>query len=89
MVNTKKQQFLLDFLLDLEDFSIIQYTMQESVDLSDYCVIRNYSKILNDAKATFNRGDLILCSMLLGYLLRGQSEKFEKIQKLNNILNDV
>lgn len=78
-----------DFLKSLENPKITMDIMLDRVDLHILYVIYNYADLISKVKGKTNieEKDIIICTMIIGYLLKGHLDRFELEESLikNNI----
>ncbi len=87
-----KTQAAEAFLKSLENQQITMDIMLDRIDVQTLAVINNYASLIAKVKergrldGTISQQDIVVCSMIIGYLLKSQMDRFdmeESLKKLN------
>lgn len=84
MSTSKRVESATEFLKSLEDPSVTSDVMVDRMDTEVLQVITNYSELILKVKdkTKVNERELLTCSMILGYLLKGHIDRFELEESL-------
>lgn len=76
-----------EFLKSLENPDLTMDIMLDRVDVQMLYVIHNYADLISKVKYKTNieEKDIITCSMIIGYLLKGHLDRYELEQSLINL----
>ncbi len=73
-----------DFLRSLENPQITMDIMFDRIDVQMLYVINNYAALISKikTKTAIDEKDIMTCSMIIGYLLKGHLDRYELEQNL-------
>ena len=68
-----------EFLKSLEEPSITMDIMLDRIDVQMLYVINNYAELISKVKnkASMQEKDIVVCSMIIGYLLKTHLDRYE------------
>lgn len=68
-----------DFLKSLEDPQKIMDIMFDRVDIQMLYVVNNYAELISKVKnkTTLAEKDIVSCSIIIGYLLKGHLDRYD------------
>ena len=86
-MNKNKIKEVQKFLKELEDPSQMMGLLTERLPYEVLVGINNYAKLIVDVKhkTALTDADIVSCSMIIGYLLKGHIDRFELEESLNDI----
>ena len=86
-MNKNKIKEVQKFLKELEDPSQMMGLLTERLPYEVLVEINNYAKLIVDVKhkTVLTDADIVSCSMIIGYLLKGHIDRFELEESLNDI----
>lgn len=74
-----------EFLRSLEQHNVTTNMMAERMDVQILHVMKNYSGLIAKIKDKINMEDkeILTCSMIMGYLLKGHLDRLELEERMN------
>ena len=85
-MTSKKMESAQKFLKSLENPSTTIKIMTERMDTETLQVITNYSDLISKAKGktSVDDKDLLTCTMILGFLLKGHIDRYDLEENLKD-----
>jgi hypothetical protein len=89
-MNSKKVESAKNFLKSLENPSITIKVMTDRMDNEILQVITNYSDLISKikGKSKVDDKDLLTCTMILGFLLKGHIDRYDLEENLKGLKDD-
>lgn len=86
-MDTNKTKEAQKFLKSLEDPAQMMGVLNSRLPFEVLVEINNYAKLIADVKykTTLTDADIVSCSIIIGYLLKGHMDRVELEERLNNI----
>jgi hypothetical protein len=84
-MDEKKVQSLTNYLRSLENIDIVYNNMVDKIDESSLRVMEIYSKDISKIfnKIDMNEKDIVMCAMILGFLLKSYSYRYDIAETLD------
>jgi hypothetical protein len=81
----EKVKIAEEFLKSLEDPQETMDIMLDRIDVQTLYVINNYADLISGAKDKTSLGekDIVSCSIIIGYLLKGHLDRYDLEQKFH------
>ncbi len=81
----KKVKIAEEFLKSLEDPQQTMDIMLDRIDIQTLYVINNYAELISNVKkrTSLEEKDIVSCSIIIGYLLKGHLDRYDLNQKLH------
>lgn len=82
----EKVKIAEEFLKSLEDPQETMDIMLDRIDVPTLQVINNYAGLISRVKrkTTFEQKDIVSCSIIIGYLLKGHLDRYDLDQRFKD-----